>query len=181
LWQSPPSGRCYWSKPDSAIGTSDIVSETPDAVAAQEQLLTLVPLDVPQQQCVQSVPHGDGDLAALSCGASQTSSGPDDSAFYLYLDSAAVDVSFRLHMAGIGLEQVDDDGVTVCADKGLLRVRPRRRAGRPGGAFRNRRRRCRHRVDRRRVRPERSISDPGGAGAFPTLWEWWLTHGAVPR
>ena len=21
----------------------------------------------------------------------------------------------------------------------------------------------------------------GGAGAFPTLWEWWLTHGAVPR
>ena len=60
----------------------------------QQALMDLIPLDFAQTQCLETITFGDGDLAAVTCGASQTQPGPSDSTFYLYPEPVSLKASF---------------------------------------------------------------------------------------
>jgi serine/threonine-protein kinase len=57
-------------------------------------LLAIIPTGFDPENCRTQQAAGDGDIAALDCGAGQATNGPTDSVFYLYPDAATLDGVF---------------------------------------------------------------------------------------
>jgi hypothetical protein len=98
--------------PSSPTGTSDDPTD---------QLLAAVPVDF--TDCAGSDPAGDGDIAAVDCGASTTRPGPTAASFYLYEDTATLDQVFADDAAEIpdmpeGADCTTAEGVTVWNPEG---------------------------------------------------------------
>ncbi|MGY1688420.1 serine/threonine-protein kinase [Geodermatophilus sp. SYSU D00867] len=70
---------------------------------AQDQLLAILPGDFDPAACETADPAGDGDVAAVNCGAAATQPGPGASSFYLYEDAATVDAVFLADMTREGV------------------------------------------------------------------------------
>ncbi|MEX5718971.1 serine/threonine-protein kinase [Geodermatophilus maliterrae] len=79
----------------------------------EQHLLGILPADFDTTTCETTDPGGDGDLAAVACGAALTQPGPQAAAFYLYEDGDAVDQVFLDDVAGQRLDELTD---TDCPD-----------------------------------------------------------------
>lgn len=71
-------------------------------------LLSYLPLDFDEAGCTSVSLLGDGDLANLECGASNTQPGAETSAFRLYNDEAAVQASFESVIADLDLAESNE-------------------------------------------------------------------------
>jgi serine/threonine-protein kinase len=92
-------------------------SAPPTATAtgtAKDDLLAIIPGGFDRGRCRTADPAGDGDLAAIGCGASGVQPGPSDSAFYLYPDSSTADSVFLGDASGYSLTELPDG--TNCPD-----------------------------------------------------------------
>jgi serine/threonine-protein kinase len=74
-----------------------------------DTLRSEIPAGFAASSCTPLEPAGDGDLAALDCGASTASPGPDTSRFYLYPDSNAVEQVFLTDVNGVNLAELTTD------------------------------------------------------------------------
>jgi serine/threonine-protein kinase len=80
-------------------------STTTEAADPEDELLAIIPAGFNRNNCRTQESAGDGDLAALDCGASIAApEGPTDSAFYLYPDAGTLD--------GVFLDDVERQGLT---------------------------------------------------------------------
>jgi serine/threonine-protein kinase len=80
----------------------------------QDQLLAIIPGGFDRGLCRTQDSPGDGDIAALDCGASAVQPGPSDSAFYLYPDPDTADGIFLDDTENAGISQLPSD--THCPD-----------------------------------------------------------------
>jgi serine/threonine-protein kinase len=82
--------------------SSTTTTQTPDP---EDDLLAIIPAGFNRDNCRTQEAAGDGDLAALDCGAAIAApQGPTDSAFYLYPDAETLD--------GVFLDDVEGQGLT---------------------------------------------------------------------
>ncbi|SDC94025.1 serine/threonine protein kinase [Geodermatophilus telluris] len=79
----------------------------------EEQLRAVLPAGFDGSSCTTEGAAGDGDLAALQCGAAAQQPGPQVAFFYLYEDGDAVDAVFVSDVTGVGLSPLTD---TDCPD-----------------------------------------------------------------
>ncbi|SFP76580.1 serine/threonine protein kinase [Geodermatophilus dictyosporus] len=91
-----------------AGGSSGQVGTSGDAGTSagpdpEEQLRAVLPGGFDPSSCTTQGAAGDGDLAALQCGAAEQQPGPQVAFFYLYEDGAAVDAVFVSDVTGVGL------------------------------------------------------------------------------
>lgn len=89
--------------------SSDSQTQTPAPPplnGPEGDLLALVPLDFDQTECESAELAGDGDIAHLLCGESQTQPGPTSSSFYLYQNSTQVADVFLQDVSSFGLTEV---------------------------------------------------------------------------
>ncbi|PRY42078.1 serine/threonine-protein kinase [Geodermatophilus tzadiensis] len=95
-------------------GTSSGAGATTDPEPdPEEQLRAVLPAGFDAASCTTQGAAGDGDLAALQCGAARQQPGPQVAFFYLYEDGAAVDAVFVSDVTGVGLSPL---GSTDCPD-----------------------------------------------------------------
>ena len=110
------------SEPSPTETTSSAPSSpTESSDDATGQLLAAVPVDFPD--CEGADPAGDGDIAAVDCGASTTQPGPATASFYLYEDTATLDQVFADDSAELprmpeGADCTTAEGVTVWSPEG---------------------------------------------------------------
>jgi serine/threonine-protein kinase len=93
--------------------TTETTTATPTE-DPQDQLLAIIPGAFDRGLCRKQDSPGDGDIAALDCGASAVQPGPSDSAFYLYADPDTADGIFLDDTENAGLSQLASD--THCPD-----------------------------------------------------------------
>jgi serine/threonine-protein kinase len=86
--------------------TSTTTTTPPPPPDPEEQLLAIIPAGFDRDGCRTQQSPGDGDLAALTCGAALDAAGPTDSRFYLYEDGDAVDSVFLSDVASVGLSEL---------------------------------------------------------------------------
>ncbi|WP_448638414.1 protein kinase domain-containing protein [Geodermatophilus sp. URMC 63] len=101
------------STTDAGSTTGTTTGGGQDAADPEQRLLDVLPADFDPATCETTDPGGDGDLAAVACGAALTQPGPSAAAFYLYEDRAAVDRVFLVDVAGLHLDELGD---TDCPD-----------------------------------------------------------------
>ena len=78
--------------PSTTESTSSAPPPSETAGDRTDDLLAAVPPDF--TDCARAEPAGDGDVAAVDCGASATQPGPTEASFYLYDDPATLDSVF---------------------------------------------------------------------------------------
>jgi serine/threonine-protein kinase len=89
----------------STTTTSSVPTTTPPPADPEEDLLAIIPLGFNRDNCRTQEAAGDGDIAALDCGAAVAApEGPTDSAFYLYPDAETLD--------GVFLDDAERQGLT---------------------------------------------------------------------
>ena len=96
---APPSSPPSEPSPSESTGAAP-PSPTDTAGDRTDELLAAVPVDFPD--CVRADLAGDGDVAAVDCGASTTQPGPSAASFHLYEDTATLDGVFAEDATGIG-------------------------------------------------------------------------------
>jgi serine/threonine protein kinase len=83
---------------------------TEPAPQPEDQLLAIIPGGWNRDNCRTQEAAGDGDIAALDCGAAIASpDGPTDSAFYLYPDASTLDGVFLDDTEGVGLSELPSE------------------------------------------------------------------------
>jgi serine/threonine-protein kinase len=82
---------------------------TPSASADEDTLRSEIPAGFDSAGCTTLAPAGDGDLAALDCGAASSQPGPDFSRFYLYPDSATLEQVFLTDVQGVSLTELTSE------------------------------------------------------------------------
>jgi serine/threonine-protein kinase len=96
--------------PETTTTTSTSTTTTTQAGPnPEEQLLAIIPGAWDRNNCRTQDPAGDGDVAALDCGASGTQPGPTDSAFYLYPDADTLDGVFLDDAERVGLAELSGE------------------------------------------------------------------------
>jgi hypothetical protein len=95
--------------PTTSSSTTTRTTTPPPPPDPEEELLAIIPGGFDRDLCRTQESPGDGDLAALDCGASTVQPGPTDSAFYLYEDGEAVDDVFLNDVERVGLTQLPTD------------------------------------------------------------------------
>jgi serine/threonine-protein kinase len=98
----------------STATTTTSETTTTQPVDPEQELLSIVPGGFDKANCRTQEAAGDGDLAALDCGASSVQPGPTDSAFYLYADTETADGVFLDDAERYGL--VELTAGTHCPD-----------------------------------------------------------------
>ena len=111
---APTSSSSEPSPTESASSSSPSPSEA--GADRTDELLAAVPADF--TDCAGADPAGDGDVAAVDCGASTTQPGPTAASFYLYDDTDTLDQVFTRDAGDIGAMPEGEDcataeGVTV--------------------------------------------------------------------
>jgi serine/threonine protein kinase len=86
--------------------TTTTTSTTTEAPDPEGQLLAIIPGGFNRDNCRTQDAAGDGDLAALDCGAATAADGPTDSAFYLYPDAETLDGVFLNDVERVGLSEL---------------------------------------------------------------------------
>lgn len=86
--------------------TTTTTTTTTQQADPEEELRAIIPGAFDREGCRTQQSPGDGDLAALDCGASEVQPGPTDSAFYLYEDGDAVDDVFLGDVEQLGLSEL---------------------------------------------------------------------------
>ncbi len=110
------------SEPSPTESTSSAPpSPTESSSDLTDQLLAAVPVDF--TDCAGADLVGDGDVAAVDCGASTTQPGPTAASFYLYEDTETLDGVFAQDAAQIpampeGEDCATAEGVTVWTPEG---------------------------------------------------------------
>lgn len=112
--ESSSDGAEAVATPSSAADTTASASEETEGETAtlpplsgpESDLLALVPADFRQSECESAELAGDGDIAHLLCGASQSQPGPMTSSFYLYESGGQVRDVFFADMESFGLSEV---------------------------------------------------------------------------
>ena len=94
------------TNPPSTPPTTTTPTPTPDP---EEDLLAIIPGGFDRDLCRTQNAAGDGDLAALDCGAAVDPNGPTDSAFYLYPDADTLDGVFLDDVERVGLSQLSGE------------------------------------------------------------------------
>jgi hypothetical protein len=111
------------STPSASESTSSAPpSPTETAASRTEELLATIPPDF--TDCAETDLAGDGDVAAVGCGASATQPGPQRAFFYLYDDTATLDQVFAEDAEDIqpmpeGEDCSTAEGVTVWNVEGV--------------------------------------------------------------
>jgi hypothetical protein len=113
---APTSSSSEPSPTESASSSSPSPSPSEAGADRTDELLAAVPADF--TDCAGADPAGDGDVAAVDCGASTTQPGPTAASFYLYDDTATLDQVFTRDAGDIGAMPEGEDcataeGVTV--------------------------------------------------------------------
>ena len=85
-------------------GPTTTTSTTTEAPDPEQDLLAIIPGGFNRDNCRTQEAAGDGDIAALDCGAATDTTGPTDSVFYLYPDADTLD--------GVFLDDVERQGLT---------------------------------------------------------------------
>jgi hypothetical protein len=81
--------------PTTQTTTTTTTTTTTEATDAEAQLIAIIPGGWNRNNCRHQEAAGDGDIAAVDCGAALASpNGPTDSAFYLYPDADTLDGVF---------------------------------------------------------------------------------------
>lgn len=101
------------SRTTTTTTSSPVTSTPPTTPSAEDDLRDILPGAFDAGSCTTLQSPGDGDLAALDCGASSIEPGPSDSAFYLY-EARTVDSIFLADMQQVGLTELASD--TNCPD-----------------------------------------------------------------
>ncbi|WP_366489572.1 serine/threonine-protein kinase [Petropleomorpha daqingensis] len=100
---------------ETSTSTETTTTETtPSASGDEDTLRSEIPAGFDSASCTTLAPAGDGDLAALDCGAATSQPGPDFSRFYLYPDSATVEQVFLDDVTGVNLTELSAD--QACPD-----------------------------------------------------------------
>jgi serine/threonine-protein kinase len=86
--------------------TTTTSQATTPAPEPEDDLRAIVPGGFDASGCTTQQAAGDGDLAALDCGAATAADGPTDSAFYLYPDAQTLDEVFLADVARVGLSEL---------------------------------------------------------------------------
>jgi serine/threonine protein kinase len=91
--------------------TTPVSTTTPPASAgaAEDALRASLPADFRAEDCTTADAAGDGDIAALDCGASLSQPGPTLSSFYLYRDSGTLEDVFTADVTRHRLSQFTGD------------------------------------------------------------------------
>lgn len=97
------------SQPTTTTTTTSSQPTTETPPAAEEQLRSIIPAGFDRSNCRTRAAAGDGDLAALDCGAARAADGPTGSAFYLYPDAGTLDGVFLADAEGQGLTELSSD------------------------------------------------------------------------
>jgi serine/threonine-protein kinase len=96
--------------PTETTPTETTPTETsPSASGDEDTLRSEIPAGFDAASCTTLAPAGDGDLAALDCGAATAQPGPDFSRFYLYPDSSTVEQVFLTDVQGVSLSELTSD------------------------------------------------------------------------
>jgi serine/threonine protein kinase len=90
----------------SETSSSTETSSSSPASTDEATLRSEIPAGFNAASCTTLTPAGDGDLAALDCGASTAAAGPDFSRFYLYPDSGKVEQVFLEDVNGVNLSEL---------------------------------------------------------------------------
>jgi serine/threonine-protein kinase len=93
------------SSSSSSSSTTTTSSSTP-APDPEEDLRAIIPGGFNPDNCRTQDAAGDGDIAALDCGAATGASGPTDSVFYLYPDPGTLDGVFLDDVERLGLTEL---------------------------------------------------------------------------
>jgi serine/threonine-protein kinase len=160
------------SPPTTTPATTAPVAPTGTEVDA---LRASLPADFRAGECTTADAAGDGDLAALACGASRSQPGPSLSSFYLYRDKGALEDVFTADVTRRHLSQFTD-GQACPADQGYnnYKASDGHQAGRVA---------CYVDEDDTAIliwtqddaRAEALIGiGKGGKDGVKTLWNWWI-------
>ncbi|MGY1644211.1 protein kinase [Geodermatophilus sp. SYSU D00703] len=162
--------------PTAAPTTTTAAAPTPSPSAEahpEETLLAVLPRVYDGDDCRTLDPAGDGDVAAVGCGAAPTQPGPQVSNFFLYEDGDAVDDVFLADIQGQGLTEVaalGDCATTQGYHDYTIDDRP---AGRVA-CFVTAENAAIIVWTQEDVAVEGFISIPGGGTeGLTTLWTWW--------
>ncbi len=92
--------------PVTTTTTTSSTTTTPAPPPPEEVLLGIIPTAFDPEDCRTRDAAGDGDLAALDCGATENGEGPTDSEFFLYPDAATLDGVFLADVERFGLSEI---------------------------------------------------------------------------
>jgi serine/threonine-protein kinase len=105
----PSAGQTTTPPTSSQPSTPPTTSTTTEAPDPEAQLLAIIPGGWDRDNCRTQDAAGDGDIAALDCGAALAADGPTDSAFYLYPDADTLDGVFLDDTERFGLSELPGD------------------------------------------------------------------------
>jgi serine/threonine-protein kinase len=97
------------TQPPTTEPTTTTTTTTEAPPDSEAQLLAIIPGGWNRDNCRHQAAAGDGDIAALDCGAAISADGPTDSAFYLYPDSATLDGVFLDDAERVGLTELPSE------------------------------------------------------------------------
>ncbi len=86
--------------------TTTTSTTTEPATSPEDDLRAIIPTSFDPEDCRTRNAAGDGDLAALDCGATENGEGPTDSEFFLYPDSGTLDGVFLADVERFGLSEI---------------------------------------------------------------------------